>query len=475
MPNLAVGLAEPLTGSQSVLVADGRVTRARDLGERLLGLAAWLLERGVAPADRAVVLAPPGPDLVAAVLALQWVGAVPVLADPDLPEEVFQAQVGLAEPRWVVADGRLARAWRIPLLPGALARAGRPLPPRPGRGEVLPIPGAARGGPPAVPRDAHDEALVVFTAGTTSRPRGVVHTHGSLAAFLGNVRVAVGGLGFASYVAETPPQLFYGLALGAVCHVAGGRGEGRVRRLWRLMEAGAAEAWFGGPWLWTRWLREGRVPPAGLRALVLGSAPVTAAFLRTLLAVAPAELRVLCLYGLTEAGPVATVDGREKAAWDGEGDLAGRVVPGLQVAVVDGEVRVAGDAVAPRYLGGPATGPWLATGDLGRLGPDSLVLLGRSKDMIVRRGRNIYPGLFEPLLARSLADPALVGVFDARSQDERVVLAFTGRQPDALPLLGEAAPDHLLPLEALPRRGRQRKVDREALRRIARERFAIPG
>jgi len=475
MANLAIGLARPLTGPRPVVVVDGRVSRAGDLGARVQGLAAWLSERGVAPADRAVVLASPGPDLVAAVLALLWVGAVAVLADPELPEEVFQAQVDLAEPRWVLADGRLARAWRTSLLRRALELAGRPLPPRPRRGEVLPIPGVARGGRAAVSRESDDEALVIFTAGTTARPRGVVHTHGSLAALLGNVRTTVSGLGFASYVAETPPQLFYGLELGAVCHVARGRGEERVRRLWRLMETGDAEAWFGGPWRWARWLREGRVPPAGLRALVLGSAPVTTAFLRTLLDAAPAELRVLCLYGLTEAGPVASIDGREKAAWGGEGDLAGRVIPGLQVSVADGEVCVAGDAVAPRYLGGPATSPWLATGDLGRLGPDGLVLLGRSKDMIVRRGRNIYPGLLEPLLARSLEDLALVGVFDARAQDERVVMAYAGALPPDLPPLGEAAPDHLLPLDALPRQGRQRKVDREALRRIARERFAIPG
>ncbi|HSD66891.1 MAG TPA: class I adenylate-forming enzyme family protein, partial [Vicinamibacteria bacterium] len=320
-----------------------------------------------------------------------------------------------------------------------------------------------------------DEALVIFTAGTTSLPRGVVHTHGSLAALLDNVSSIVGGLGFTSYVAETPPQLFYGLGLGAVCHVARGRGERRVRRLWRLLESGDAQAWFGGPWLWARWLREGRAPPGGLRALVLGSAPVTTAFLRALLATAPADLRVLCLYGLTEAGPVASIEGREKAAWSGEGDLVGRVVPGLRVRTENGEVRIAGDCVAPRYLGGVAISPSLETGDLGRLGDDGLVLLGRSKDMIVRRGRNIYPGLLEPLLARSAEDVALVGVFDARAQDERVVLAYAGGRPGGLPSLGEAAPDHLLPLEALPRRGRQRKVDREALRRMARERFSIPG
>jgi acyl-CoA synthetase (AMP-forming)/AMP-acid ligase II len=472
--NLAIELTASLEERCPVLVVGGRATLASELDARVRSVAAWLAARGVVRGDRAVVLVPPGPDLVATVLALQWLGAAAVLADPDQPEEVFRAQVHCALPRWVIADRWLARAWAVRPLRAALALAGRRLPPRPDAAELLALPAATSGEARAVETSAQDEALVVFTSGTTSSPRGVVHTHGSLAAFLDNVRAAVGGLGFSSYVAETAPQLFYGLALGAVCHVPRGRGELRVARLWHLMETGAVEAWFGGPWLWARWLREGRVPPAGLRVLVLGSAPVAASFLQELLAAAPAHLRVLCLYGLTEAGPVATVDGREKAAWSGSGDLVGRPLRGVQVSVVNGEVRVAGASVAPRYLGGPLSCGGVETGDLGRVEPDGLVLLGRSKDMIVRRGLNIYPGLLEPVLARSLGDVALVGVFDAQAQDERVVLAHAGRDGTLWPL-GEAAPDHVLRLDALPRRGRQHKVDREALRLLARERFSIPG
>lgn len=473
MANVGLKLSRGLAGTLPAVVVAGRGTPGGALAARFQGLAAWLAERGVAPGDRVVVLVPPGPDLIASVLALLWVGAVAVLADPDQPEPVFHAQLRRAEPRFVIADRRLAWAWGAPGLRGALALAGLRLPPRPDAAAVLPLPALATGSVPARLRSDGDEAVVIFTSGTTSEPRGVVHSHASLAALLENVRAAVSGLGFTSYIAETAPQLFYGLVLGAIGHVARGRGERRVRELWRLVESGAVEAWFGGPWLWARWLREGRRPPATLRALVLGSAPVTAPFLRTLLAAAPDHLRVLCLYGLTEAGPVATVDAREKAAWSGSGDFVGRVLPGLSVSVPDGEVRVSGAAVAARYLGGPSLDAGVATGDLGSLGADGLVLLGRSKDMIVRRGHNIYPGLLEPLLGRTHGEVALVGVFDARSQDERVVLAYTGRAA-ALPQLGEAAPDHMLSLPELPRAGRQHKVDREALRRLARQRFVIP-
>ena len=208
---------------------------------------------------------------------------------------------------------------------------------------------------------------------------------------------------------------------------------------------------------------------------MLGAAPVAPAFLRALVAAAPADLRILCLYGLTEAGPVATVDGREKAAFTGEGDLVGPIVPQLRARVVLGEIQVAGEAVAPRYLDGPAANPWLATGDLGRLEGGHLVLNGRAKDMILRRNHNIYPGLLEPLLLRSFEDAALVGVWDAHAHDERVVLAYAGAIARSSLDLGEAAPDHLLSMAALPRSGRQHKVDREAVRLLARARFGIPG
>jgi len=474
MANVGVALTASLVGDRPVLVIDGRATRAETLAARVDGLTAWLRARGVAPGHRALVLVPPGPDLVASVLALLQVGAVAVLADPDPPVDLFQAQARRAEVTWVVSDRRLAAAWRVSGLRFLLERAGRTLPPRPAGARVLALPREVSGGAEPVARHPDDEAVVIFTSGTTASPRGVVHSHGSLAAVLGAVRAAVGGLGFSSYVAETPPQLFYGLTLGAVCHVARGRGDRRVRALWRLMESGAAEAWFGGPWLWTRWLAEGRRPPRGLRALVLGSAPVTSSFLRSLLDSAPPDLRVLCLYGLTEAGPVATIDGREKATWSGAGDLVGRPVPGARVRISHGQVRVSSPAVAPRYLGDEPISSWLETGDLGCLEPSGLVLLGRTKDMIIRRGHNIYPGLLEPLLTRELGDVALVGVFDAHAQDERVILACTGDGATRVPSLGEAAPDHLLHLDALPRRGRQHKVDREALRRLARARFAIP-
>ena len=96
--------------------------------------------------------------------------------------------------------------------------------------------------------------------------------------------------------------------------------------------------------------------------------------------------------------------------------------------------------------------------------------------MILRRAVNHYPGVLEPLLAEHYDDAVLIGVWDAQTQDECIVLATSGSgSADLAQLLGDAAPDHILVLDALPRTGRQHKVDRNALREAARERFGIAG
>jgi acyl-CoA synthetase (AMP-forming)/AMP-acid ligase II len=96
--------------------------------------------------------------------------------------------------------------------------------------------------------------------------------------------------------------------------------------------------------------------------------------------------------------------------------------------------------------------------------------------MILRRGVNHYPSLLESLLAEHGIEATLVGIFDTTAQDERIIVAHTGPQDTPFAdLLGEATPDHVLHLTTLPRSGRQHKVDKQALRLLARERFGVPS
>jgi acyl-CoA synthetase (AMP-forming)/AMP-acid ligase II len=173
----------------------------------------------------------------------------------------------------------------------------------------------------------------------------------------------------------------------------------------------------------------------------------------------------------------------EKLAWEGEGDLVGAPLPGARVRIGEGnELFVAGDWLCGRYLGKEPLME-VATGDLARLDDDGrVVLLGRAKDMIIRGHYNIYPALYEGKIAEipGVARCALIGVWDERAGDERVVLVL---EPAAdvtdpaqltrrveLALRADALVDTLaLPDEIvvmpLPESGRTHKIDRNTLRR----------
>ena len=222
--------------------------------------------------------------------------------------------------------------------------------------------------------------------------------------------------------------------------------------------------------------------------MLFRSAPVRATFLERLHDVLPAGARVDCVYGMTEMLPVAAVTLDDKLAYTGEGDLVGAPVAGVVARVNDaGELLLRGPHLFSRYIGGSAVTEH-ATGDLARMDAGRIVLLGRSKDMIIRREHNIYPEVHEPVI-ESIAGVrrcAMVGVYDDAAADERVVLvvepeawvtddsfADTVRSAlrDGPNRIDLAAQPDLIMLHDVPMGGRSRKVDKQVLREIARERW----
>ena len=133
---------------------------------------------------------------------------------------------------------------------------------------------------------------------------------------------------------------------------------------------------------------------------------------------------MLSVYAMTEALPIAIASARKKLA-RAEGDLLGAPLPGsASGSRDDGELFVSGPHLARGYLGEEPLKE-VATGDLVRLEEGRLVLLGRKKDMLLRDGVNIYPGLYEPAIAAlpGVAEAAIVGLPDPETGDEEVVLA----------------------------------------------------
>ena len=208
--------------------------------------------------------------------------------------------------------------------------------------------------------------------------------------------------------------------------------------------------------------------------VLIGGAPV----LRPLLERARAQLpgtKILAVYGMTEILPVAIADGDAKLAFEGPGDFVGELMPSIRATIRDGELLVAGPGLAS-YLGEPPLTE-LRTGDLARIDDGKATLSGRSKDMFIRGTTNVYPGLYEPVIAGipGVRDAAIVAVPNEIGDDELVLaLVLEGTSPQAvrrcLPGLIDAAvlPDRLVVLSEFPKAGRSLKLDRTALVELVR-------
>lgn len=519
----------------------GRGTLAYgELAGRIRATASALRAEGFEDGDRVLFSVRPGPEAVVLALGIVLARGTVVFADPGAGEALFRSRTQLAAPRWVAAESllylasspplrRLARRRGLELAPYATLvpearhlRAGRWLPGVPRGALTLGrlATAAPFSGPSVADRDAtgrpgpagapdiesgarlDDEALVVFTSGTTELPKGVVHSRGSLGAGLGDFADHIGLRACQRVLTD---QLMVGVpALIAGAHwtmpAPGANPGARPEQYLGLL--GEAQLLFAVPAAMDAILRaldeRPGLAPSGLETIVLGGAPVLRPLLERIFARFP-EVAVRAVYGMTEILPVAVADGREKlaAAPGATGDPVGRLMPSVDARIDDGELVLAGPGLARGYLHELPERPLveLRTGDLARIDDrddaPTLTLLGRAKDMFIRGSQNVYPGLYEPVVAGvdGVAEVAMAGLPDEIG-DDRIVLVvvpveaapagFDARHPivarvrRALPGLIDAGamPQLVLAAGGLPRSGRSRKLDRGALARALAQHLA---
>lgn len=474
--------------------------RYSDLRDRILGVASSATAAGLRPGDRVLFSVRPGIDGICLALGIIAAGGTVVFADPGAGEAMFRARAELAAPKWVAAESLLYFASSGPLRPLARKR-GLELP---SYASVVPhathiyagpwLPGVPRGAVPlsrwvrsaaraaAPARSANDEALIIFTSGTTDDPKAVVHSRTSLgtgfADFAKHVRLKPGDRVLSDQLMIGIPALVAG-AHWMLPHPGADPGAAPARYLDLLPQA---DVLFAVPAALDSILRllESRPEKAPrLTTLLIGGAPVLRPLLERVRRQLPGT-RVVAIYGMTEILPVAMADGDAKLAFTGPGDYVGELMDAVSARIADGELVLSGDGLALGYLGQPALAE-LRTGDLATLDGRQLVLSGRSKDMFIRGTTNVYPGLYEPVIAglADVADAAMVAIPNAIG-DDRVVLVivpanapadFTRTHPTAtsvaaaLPGLIDAAvlPDVVLAAPALPKGGRSGKLDRVRL------------
>ncbi|PJE22880.1 MAG: cyclohexanecarboxylate-CoA ligase [Mycobacterium sp.] len=300
---------------------------------------------------------------------------------------------------------------------------------------------------PALDPDA--VRMMLYTSGTTGRPKGVLHSHNSIHALLrqidrhwlvepGDVFLVaspIAHIGGSIYAFEAP------LLLGVTAILLERWDADTAARL--MVTEGCTHMAGATPFLdqlLAAAQRTGtRLPD--LKVFICGGASVSPTLIRRAAAYFASTL-VTRVYGSTEV-PVTTVgspDDRDHAA-----DTDGR--PGVaDVKLVDGEMRVRGPQMLVGYLhpededeSFDADG-YFRTGDLARWVDDEyLVVTGRAKDIIIRNGENISPKEVEDVLANhpGIAEVAIVGLPDERTGERAcaVVVPTATPGPDVKNLL----------------------------------------
>jgi acyl-CoA synthetase (AMP-forming)/AMP-acid ligase II len=490
----------------------------RDSGDRVLtfgefrqaaeGVAAGLHSIGVGNGTAVTWQVPTTIETIVTSAALARLGA---LQNPILhiyrSREVTAAVAGtrpgviIIKPEWRGVDYAAMTESVLSALDHGVAPGGRPV--------VLDIddlPGGRTGELPPPPAGRDDPVrFIYYTSGTTSEPKGVMHTDGTLlaggrglAGALGLDESDVGSIAFPFAHIAGPDYLVTMLLCGFQAVVLESFVPAEAVQIFRrhgVTMAGGSTAFYQA------YLAEQRKTPASpiipsLRALSGGGAPKPPEIFHAVLA--EMGVRIIHGYGMTEIPMISMgspSDTDEQLIATEGAPVAGaeiRIVDAggiVEPVGVDAEVQVRGDMVCKGYTDPALTaeafadGGWFRTGDLGHLRDDGhLVLTGRLKDVIIRKGENISAREIEELVFAhpKVGDVAVIGLPDP-DRGERVcavvelapgvevlTLAELAEYLGASGLMRQKIPEQLEVLDALPRNDTLRKVLKYQLR----ERFS---
>ncbi len=505
-----VELAAADRPEDTALVTDGRRLSFASLDRRIRAVSEVLGEH-VAPGDRVVLVADNHLDVVSAMYAVPRVGAVLAFANTRHTPDEIDALTDAVDPTLVLAT------------PSQLDRLDAQLAVRRPGTAVLSIGGAhavaddhltatvdavCDADDVALDAPAHDAApddcaWLIHTSGTTGRPKGVVLTHRSLAAGVANSAIARPLASDDVYLFPFP--LFHVAAYNVLHAHLRRRPVVLVPRfdaaaVLSLVSAEGVTCCSLAPTMLAMLLDHPDRDPtslSGLRQISYGAAAMPLDLLRRVTTELP-HCGLAQGYGMTELSGNAVFLSPEdhRRAADDRPELlaaAGRPGPLVALRIVDdedveveagqpGEILVRGDQVCDGYWEDTAAtaasrlGPWLRTGDIGRIDPDGvLYLVARKKDLIITGGENVASREVEDLLGLhpDVAAVAVVGVPDARWGETvcAVVVATDGATIDSGALMawtegrlaGFKRPRRVVVVDSLPLNA-SGKVDKGALR-----------
>jgi malonyl-CoA/methylmalonyl-CoA synthetase len=466
----------------ALIVPGGPTLSYADLERAAAAMSIALASRGVVRGDRVSFLLEKSPLVVVLAHACLRLGAVLHPLNTSYTDAEIAGLLADAEPRLLVGD--TPDALRLAPLARTAAAAFTSI-----DDLCAPVPGKA---PPVAAVSRDDTAAILYTSGTTGRPKGAMITHANL---VDNARA------LAKVWRLTPDDVllhalpvFHAHGLLAALNsmlIAGGSVLFLPRFEAREVIAAlpSATVMMGVPTFYARLLKEPDIASAmqHMRVLISGSAPLPLELAAEFHRITGKTL--IERYGTTEAAIITAVPPhtKDRTGW------VGWPLPGIELRLIDegksrttngiGVLETRGHNVFRGYWRNDAAdkeafceGKWFNTGDIAEIDAEGCVrLLGREKDLIITGGLNVYPKEIETVLD-TLPGVETSAVFGVSHPDfgEAVVAAIEtkpGATFDENALIAGAreklaaykTPKRILAVPGIPR-NRMGKVDKKILR-----------
>jgi acyl-CoA synthetase (AMP-forming)/AMP-acid ligase II len=455
-----------------------------DLDAAAAGVALGLLKRGLAPGERAAILAENSGDFLAAFFGILRAGLVAVPVNHRFPRETIESILADCDARLVFCD-----AARRPLVPDGLPAVA-----------LDALADFADPGPFEPPALAEEPALFLYTSGSTGKPKGVVLSHRSQI-WTVETRLAGEDLSRHRFLVAAPLYHMNALALSQLAAAA----HATIVLLPHFTASSYIDAiarhrptyLTAVPPMIAMMLAQREAVAATdfscVEILRMGSAPVSGSLMAAVRRALP-RAKVTNAYGTTEAGPV--VFGPHPAGLPTPDLSVGYPHPAVSLRLAgggdEGVLEMKCPALMSGYHNRPELRPFTAdgyyvTGDLFRRDENGFhIFVGRSDDMFVSGGENIFPAEVERMLERhpAVSQACVVPVPDELKGQKPVafIVPRPGEAPGAEEIKAFAlahAPAFQHPrfvwfLDALPLAATN-KIDRAQLIRLAAERTGAGG
>lgn len=452
--------AEQTFRDRPALAHEGRTFTWNEHVARVSAAAGLLQEIGIGKGERFAILSRNQYRVTELLHAGYWSGAIPVPVNFRLAPAEIAAILDFANARAVFIDPVFSDLFKDDQLAAYRARCvlldATDYETRLTSASALP------------PQTAHEDedALLLFTGGTTGRGKGVRLTHRNIVANGMQIRDALGLSGNDRFLYIAP--MFHSSALLATSLVAEGGSFAYVAdfdpaSIFATIADCEATITMMAPAMVAMALEAGT--PADhdldrLHTLIYGSSPIAEPLIRRVLAALP-NVGLVQGYGLTETSPILTFLTAEdhRLGLSKRPELltsGGRVLPGSEVRIMDGnraecapgkvgEIIARGANVTPGYLDLPEVNAatfrdgWMHTGDAGYMDKEGyLYVVDRKKDMIVTGGENVYSVEVESVLIShpAVSDCAVIGVPDETfGEAVFAVIVAAGDEPSSETLI----------------------------------------